>query len=270
MIHIVTSENRSLYAPELVALRAHRREQRASKDGWIDLVLLDDDRDDIGTIHLLAFDDAMRLEAALRLDPTLPRCRLVERFGDLTAPDEPPMVGPTTWEASGLFTTRTYRAGVPPDDRSRVCALWAAAMELALVNGVERIVGVIDMALYPSALNAPIDARLVGMPRLYARGVAAGVEAAVSQARLDRLREALGVVGPVGYHVDAFDLQAFGGLAKVQRQVRAAQIPQFGPGSARDEALSAETLFRLSDNHGDSRRPGADQDARPPAERLNA
>ncbi|WP_165185052.1 acyl-homoserine-lactone synthase [Caulobacter soli] len=269
MIHIVTSENRRFYTRELAALRAQRREQLASKDGWVDLVVLDDDDDDDGTIHLLAFDDALRLEAALRLDPTQQRSLLADRFADLIAPGQPLMTGPQVWEATGLFTTRAYRDRVRPDDRSRVCALWAAAMELALVNGVERIVGVIDMALYPSALNAPIDVRLVGVPRPYALGVAAGMELTVSRSLLDRLRESLGIAGPAGYHVDALDLRAFGGLAEVQRQLANARVPQFGPGSARDEALAAETFYRLTDGSGDGRRLWADHDANPPTDRLN-
>lgn len=265
MIHIVTSENRPLYTPQLTAMRAQRLARRTVKAGWIDLIVLDDDdRDGAGTIHLLAFDDEMRLEGALRLDPTQQRCRLMERFAHLIAPDETPKTGPDVWEATGLFTTNDHH------DRSRVTALWTAAMELALVNGVRRIVGVIDMALYPSALNAPIDARLVGVPRPYALGVAAGVELAVSAALVDRLRESLGIAGPVGYHVDAQDLRAFGGLAGVQRQVRSAQVPQWGPGSLRDEALVAETLYRLNDASSATRRIWAERDTVPPPERLNA
>ena len=257
MIHIVTSENRSLYAPELAALRAQRRGP-----------LEDDGVDGAGTVRLLAFDDAMRLEAALRLDPTQQRCRLAEAFADLIAPGEPLVVDSGVWEATGLFAA--CRADASAGGPSRLCALWAAAMELALVNGVDRIVGVIDMALYPGVLNMPIEVRLAGVPRAHAQGVAAAVELAVSRARLDRLRESLGVVGPVGYHVDALDLRAFGGLGEVQRQVASAQIPQLGAGSARDEALCAEVLFRVSDNRRDSRLNRADRDARPLPERLNA
>jgi acyl-homoserine lactone synthase len=272
MIHVITSENRRFYAAELSLMRAQRREQLACRDGWVDLVILDGDDDDDapGTVHLLALDDDMRLEAALRLDPTQGHCGLVERFPELIADDEPLEIGPRTWEATGLFTTPTYRARTGPGDRARVCALWAAAMEIALVNGVERIIGVIDMAFYPSALNAPVDARLVGVPRPYAKGVAAGVELPVSRPLLDRLRESLCVAGPVGYHVDELDLRAFGGLADVQRQVLGAQIKQFGPGSARDEALSAETLYRLTDSACAIRQIWADRDSVPPPERLNA
>lgn len=103
------------------------------------------------------------------------------------------------------------------------------------------------MAFYPGARDAPIEPRLVGLPRPYALGVVAGLEMPVSGAVVDRLRESLGIVGPAGYHVDELDLRAFGGLANVQRQVKRAQVPQRGPGLARDETLSAETLYRLND-----------------------
>jgi acyl-homoserine lactone synthase len=272
MIHVITSENRHFYAAALTLMRAQRREQLLCREGWVDLVILDGDDDDDtpGTIHLLALDADMRLEAALRLDPTQGRCRLVERFPELIADDEPLEIGPKTWEATGLFTTPTYRARTGPGDHARVCALWTAAMEIALVNGVERIIGVIDMAFYPSALNAPVDARLVGLPRPYAKGVAAGVELPVSRPLLDRLREALGIAGPVGYHVDELDLRAFGHLAEVQSQVLRAQVAQFSPGSARDEALSAEALYRLTDSACAIRQIWADRDSVPPPEQLNA
>jgi acyl-homoserine lactone synthase len=271
MIHIVTSANRRLYVRELASMRAQRREHLAGEAGWVDRLVLHDDQGDApGTIHLLAFDDDMRLDAALRLDSTQDRCRLVDGFPELIAADEPLVTGLEVWEATGLFTTRTCRARTRPGDGSRVCALWAAATEVALVNGATRIVSVMDMALYPNALNGPIDARLVGVPRPYALGVAAGIELSISPQSLNRLREALGVMGPVGYHVDELDLRAFGDLAGVQRQLKGAQVAQFGPGSARDEALSAETLYRLTDGACAARAVWADRGVSPPAERLNA
>jgi N-acyl-L-homoserine lactone synthetase len=58
MIHIVTSENRHLYGPQLWAMHEQRREQCVEKNGWIDLVVLDggevDDYDDSRAIYLLA------------------------------------------------------------------------------------------------------------------------------------------------------------------------------------------------------------------------
>lgn len=265
MIHIVTSENRHLYGPQLWAMHEQRREQCVEKNGWVDLVVLDggevDDYDDLRAIYLLGFDDDMRLEVGLRLHPTDERCMLADKFAHLIAPGESPKKGPEIWEATRLFTTETYRAKKGPGRGARVFETWAAAMELALVNGVERFVGMIDMSLYPGIMNSPIDTRLVGLPRPYAFGVVAGSEIALSQALLERVREAIGVEGPIGYHVDELDLRAFGNLATVQRQVIRAQIPQFQPGSARDEALAAETLYRLNDVSHKARRIWADRDA---------
>jgi acyl-homoserine lactone synthase len=274
MIHIVTSQNRHLYGPQLWAMHEQRREQCVEKNGWVDLVVLDggevDDYDDARAIYLLGFDDAMQLEVGLRLHPTDERCMLADKFAHLIAPGESPKKGPDVWEATRLFTTKAYRAHKGPARGARVFEVWAAAMELALVNGVERFVGMIDMQLYPGIMNSPIDTRLVGIPRPYAFGVVAGSEIALSPALLDRVRESIGIDGPVGYHADELDLRAFGGLAAVQRQVVRAQIPQFDPGSARDEALAAETLYRLNDTSSQARRIWADRDSRPPTERLNA
>jgi acyl-homoserine lactone synthase len=265
MIHIVTSENRHLYGPQLWAMHEQRREQCVEKNGWVDLVVLDggevDDYDDLRAIYLLGFDDDMRLEVGLRLHPTDERCMLADKFPHLIAPGESPKKGPDVWEATRLFTTEAYRAKKGPGRGARVFEAWAAAMELALVNGVERFVGMIDMSLYPGIMNSPIDTRLVGLPRPYAFGVVAGSEIALSQALLERVREALGIEGPVGYHVDELDLRAFGNLTAVQHQVIRAQIPQFHPGSPRDEALAAETLYRLNDVSNRARRIWADRDA---------
>lgn len=271
MIHLVTSENRHLYAGALASMRAMRREQLTTKAGWVDLVVVEEaSPEGVCTVHLLAFDDDMRLEAALRLDPTEEHCLLAQRFPDLVAPGETPKTGRDVWQALDLFTTPVHRVRPSADASARVSELWTAAIELALVNGVARIVGVIDMALYPATLNTPLDARLVGAPRPYARGVAAGMELELSEALLDRLHESLGVAGPVGYHVDELDLLAFGGLANAQRQVVRAQIPQTSSGSARNGALAAETLYRLNDITSQDRLSRANPDAGPLTERLNA
>jgi acyl-homoserine lactone synthase len=267
MIHIVTSENRHLYGPQLWAMHEQRREQCVEKNGWIDLVVLDggevDDYDDSRAIYLLGFDDAMALEVGLRLHPTQPRCMLADKFPHLIAPGEASKKGADVWEATRLFTTEVYRAKKGPGRGARVFEVWAAAMELALDNGVSRFVGMIDMSLYPGILNSPIDTRLVGLPRPYAYGVVAGSEIALSPALLERVREAIGVEWRAGYHIDEFDLRAFGNLAAVQRQVVRAQIPQFVPGTARDEALAAETLYRLNDASGRARRIWAARALRP-------
>jgi acyl-homoserine lactone synthase len=274
MIHVVTSQNRHLYGPQLWAMHEQRRAQCVEKNGWVDLVVLDggevDDYDDAQAIYLLGFDDAMQLEVGLRLHPTDQRCMLADKFSHLIAPGESSKKGSDVWEATRLFTTEVYRAKKGPGRGARVFEVWAAAMELALVNRVERFVGMIDMSLYPGIMNSPIDTRLVGLPRPYDYGVVAGSEIALSYPLLDRVREAIGIDGPVGYHVDELDLRAFGSLAAVQRQVIRAQIPQFDPGSARDEALAAETLYRLNDTTLQARRIWADRDAPPPTPQLNA
>ena len=258
MIHIVTSENRQLYGPQLEVLRAPGGE---TNGGTEVLVGTGGEIDDAGAVHLLAFDDDMRLEIGLSLSPTHPYCGLADAFPHLIAPGEAPKKGRDVWEATRLFTVQARGA--------RMAETWAAAMELALANGIERLVGVIDMRLYPCIANAPLGARLVGLPRVHGDGVVAGLEIVVTRALLDQAREAIGVEGPVGYHVDALDLRAFGGLAAVQHQAVRAQLAQFDPGSARDEALAAETLYRLNDTWSGPR-SWAGRTARPPTDRLNA
>ncbi len=265
MIHIVTSENRWLYGPLLEVLRAPGGET----NGGTDVLVGAGGEIDAGAVHLLALDDDMRLEIGLSLRPTDDRCGLADAFPHLIAPGEAPKKGPGVWEAARLSITGIHGIRTGPDRGARMAETWAAAMELALANGVERIVGVIDMRLYPRIADAPLGARLTGLPRARGGDVVVGLEIVVTHALLDRAYEAIGVEGPVGYHVDAFDLRAFGDLAAVQRQAVRAQIRQFDSGSARDEALAAETLYRLNDTWSSpqslTRHP-----ARPPTDRLNA
>lgn len=266
MIHIITSENRHLYGPQLWAMYEERRRQCVDKNGWVDLVVLDggeiDDYDDHRAIYLLGFDDDMQLEVGLRLRPTDDRCMLADKFADLIAPGETPKKGLDVWEATRLFTTEAYRQRKGPGRGQRVFECWAAAFELALKNGVTRFVGMIDMQLYPGILNSPIETRLVGIPRPYAFGVVAGSEIAVSSDLLDRVLEAIGRESPVGYEVDGLDLMAFGNLAAVQRQVKRAMTPQLVAGAERDETLAAETLFRLYDTSSQARRIWDDRASR--------
>lgn len=258
MIHIITCENRHLYGPQLWAMHEERRKQCVEKNGWVDLVVLDggevDDYDDSRAIYLLGFDDDMQLEVGLRLRPTDDRCMLADKFPHLIAPDEAPKKGADVWEASRLFTTEAYRARKGPGRGARVFEVWAAAMEFALLNRISRFVGMIDMSLYPGIMNSPIDTRLVGLPRPYEYGVVAGSEILLSQALLERVRESIAVDSTIGYHVDDLDLRAFGDLASVQKQVIRAMTPQMKPGSARDETLSAQALYRLHDTSGQARR----------------
>lgn len=258
MIHIITSENRHLYGPQLWAMHEERRRQCVDKNGWVDLVVLDggevDDYDDHRAIYLLGFNDDMELEVGLRLRPTDDRCMLADKFGYLIAPGETPKKATDVWEATRLFTTEAYRKRKGPGRGERVFECWAAAFELALRRGVNRFVGMIDMQLYPGILNSPIDTRLVGIPRPYAYGVVAGSEIAVSRELLDRVLEAIGRESPIGYEIDTLDMMAFGDLAAVQRQVTRAMTPQLTAGAPRDETLAAETLYRLHDNTGQARR----------------
>ena len=151
MIHIITSENRHLYGPQLWAMHEERRRQCVEKNGWVDLVVLDggevDDYDDDRAIYLLGFDDEMRLEVGLRLRPTDDRCMLADKFPHLIAPGETPKKGPDVWEATRLFTTEVYRDRKGAGRGQRVFEVWAAAFEHALRHGVTRFVGMIDMQL---------------------------------------------------------------------------------------------------------------------------
>ncbi len=251
MIHVVTSQNRHLYGPQLWAMHEQRREQCVEKNGWIDLVVLEggevDDYDDAQAIYLLGFDDAMRLEVGLRLHPT---DEALHAGRQVPAPDR---AGRTAQEGTGGVGSHAtvHHRGLSRQEGSG--SRRPGVRGLGRGHGAGpgqrgRALRRHDRHVAVSRDPELADRHPAGRPAPpYAFGVVAGSEIALSYALLDRVREAICVDGPVGYHVDELDLRAFGGLAAVQRQVIRAQILQFDPGSARDEALTAETLYRLND-----------------------
>lgn len=253
MIHIVTAQNRHLYGAQLKAMRRERALPHSLTPG-LDLVADEDgavdDYDDSRAIYLLGFDNALTLEIGLRLRPTDDRSRLADMYPHLIAPGVAPIKAPDVWEASRLIATDVARRRGHRALSQRLFEVWAAAIELALAQGVTRLVGLIDMHRYPGVLDAPVDISLTGLPRFHGGSMIAGGEIHLSPSLQERVREALGRPAGIGYHVDTLDMMAFGDLAAVQWQVQRAMTPQMQAGAPRDETLAAETLYRLHDTPG--------------------
>ena len=255
MIHIITAQNRHLYAEQLADMFQFRRVHFVEENGWADLTVDEagerDAFDDEHAVYLLGLDPQDRIEGGLRVRPTTVGCILADAYPHMVAPGAPPVKGPEAWEMSRIFSTHAYRRA--RRGGRRVAEAFLAAMETAHAAGAARLVGMVDMKLYPLASNIAWDLRLTGLPTPYPYGVMVGVHAAAGAEEISRLRESLGLAGPAGYEVEAQDLAACGSFQGVEamfgRTVRAPRVEPLPESAASIAAAAAAYAYH------DGRRP---------------
>lgn len=255
MIHVITAQNRHLYAEQLADMFQFRRIHFVEENGWADLKADEtgerDAFDDEHAVYLLGLDPQDRIEVGLRVRPTTEGCILADVYPQMVAPAAPAVKGPDAWEMSRIFSTHAYRR--ERRGGRRVAEAFLAAMETAHAAGAARLVGMVDMKLYPLASNIAWDLRLTGLPAPYPYGLMVGVYAAVGAREIAHLRESLGLAGPAGYEVEAEDLAACGGFQDVEamfaRAVRAPHIAQRPESAASIAAAAAAYAYH------DGRRP---------------
>lgn len=224
VIHIVTSKNRHLYARQLQEMHQLRRLHFIEENGWTDLKVVDggevDQFDDDLAVYLLALGPDDEIEVGLRVRSTLDGCILTDAFPQMVAEGAPPLNGPEAWEMSRIFSTHAYRKN--RRGGRRVAEAFLAAMEVAHAHGARRLVGMVDMRLYPLASNIAWDLKLTGLPAPYAFGVMAGVYAPTGASEIARLRESLGGLSAAGYEVEDEDLALCGDFQAIESQFRRA------------------------------------------------
>jgi len=230
VIHIITTKNRHLYARQLAEMHQLRRIHFVEENGWSDLRVIDgaevDQFDDDRAVYLLGLDDEDQIEVGLRVRPTDDGCILTDSFPHMVAPDAPVLRGPEAWEMSRIFSTYAYRRNRRGGRRVGECFL--AAMEVAHAQGARRLVGMVDMQLYPLTSNIAWDLKLTGLPAPYAYGVMAGVYAPIGEAEIARMRESFARRGAAGYEVEDEDLKLCGDFRGVARMFDRACGPQEG------------------------------------------
>lgn len=239
MIHVVTQKNRHLYAAQMTEMHQLRRIHFVEENGWSDLHVIDgaevDQFDDARAVYLLGLDEVGRIEVGLRVRPTDDGCILTDSFPHMVAPGAPVLRGPEAWEMSRIFSTYAYRRNRRGGRRVGECFL--AAMEIAHAKGAARLVGMVDMQLYPLASNIAWDLKLTGLPAPYAFGVMAGVYAPVGDREIALMRESFARRGAAGYEVEAEDLKLCGDFSGVARMFERA----CGPTDRIDPAFDLET-----------------------------
>lgn len=221
MIHVVSSANRHLYGDQLYQMHQLRRVHFVEERGWYSLKLGPDggeydESDDECAVYLLGLDDAGAVEAAMRTRPTDDFCILADKFPQLIAPGQPPMKGPDVWEISRIFATKAYRTRREITGERRVGEIFLAAMEAAHARGARRIVGMVDVFLYPAASRCGWKIRMTGCAHRYEEGgEMVGVEIAAGAEDIRAFCDHLHLGGPASYEVADADLAGGRGLAEV-------------------------------------------------------
>ncbi|MBA4792341.1 acyl-homoserine-lactone synthase [Phenylobacterium sp.] len=255
MIHVITAQNRHLYAEQLADMFQFRRVHFVEENGWADLQSDEtgerDAFDDEHAVYLLGLDPQDRIEVGLRVRPTTEGCILADAYPHMVAPGAPAVKGPDAWEMSRIFSTHAYRRA--RRGGRRVAETFLAAMETAHAAGAARLVGMVDMKLYPLASNIAWDLRLTGLPAPYPYGVMVGVYASAGAEEIAHLRESLGLAGPAGYEVEAQDLAACGSFQGVEAMFGRAVRPR--PAELEPESPAAIAAAVATYAYHDGRRP---------------
>src|SRR6185437_5528427 len=142
MIHMVTCENRALYARQLAEMFRLRKVHFVDERGWSALTVREDLEidayDDERTIYFMALDTLGRIQVCMRARPTDDRSMLADSFPHLVAPTAAPVTAPGIWEISRIFATRGARGR---QGLVRRAELFLATVEAACALQVTRLVG---------------------------------------------------------------------------------------------------------------------------------
>lgn len=198
MILIVNSENRSLFASELVDMHRQRKAVFVDGQGWQVPVIGDmevDDYDEADTTYLIAKADPRSTEvlASARLLPTVRPHLMTDLFA--RACDGHAPRGPYIWEVSRFCVNPVICMR-----RKRVELLWEMAcgvMETALLHAVEKVTFVANAALLPLALDCGWQCARLGPTLPDGDDEITAVAASITPDGLRSVRRRLGVDAPV-------------------------------------------------------------------------
>ena len=244
MIHVVTSDNRHLYASQLWEMFQIRKRHYIDERGWDELWRFGaaelDDSDDERAVYLMALDPDEALSGFVRIRPTDDRSILVDKFSYLVAPELLPLKGPETWEGSRIWADPA-RGG----QHAAMHRLLTAAAEYILTQGGSRLLAFVDVHNFPHISDGALDFRLTGPPAPYRYGVMVGLHHAVNVEAVQRMCDALAESRPLTYVVDDEDVTVHGSLWRVQREVDLARDVD-DAGLRIDQATPAKTMANIS------------------------
>ena len=227
MIHIVAASNRHLYRAQLEEMHRLRRVHFVEERGWTDLTVIDggeyDAFDDDRTVYILALGPQAQVLAGMRARPTDDKCMLTDIFPDLIGFDQPPLNGPGVWEISRIFSTTAARSMKRSSGAALTLDVLIAAMEWTQDGGVDRMVGVIDLAFYAPSRASGWNIRMTGLPLDTRDGPIIGIEIANTEADIEAFRRMNGRSGRVAHLVTDADIALFGSLERIEAEFAVAR-----------------------------------------------
>jgi acyl-homoserine lactone synthase len=222
MIHIITANNRHLYAPQLEEMHRLRYVHFVEERGWTDLKVVNggeyDDYDDRRTVYVLALGPDAEVLAGMRARPTDDKCMLTDVFPDLVSPDEPSMKSSDVWEISRIFTTAAARARKAGGGGRTTLDILVATMEWTNEAGIDRLCGVIPLHMFAPSRSWGWNIRMTGLPLDTPDGPIIGIEAANTRADVDAFRRTNSLAARVAHVVTDADFAAFGSLARIEAE----------------------------------------------------
>jgi acyl-homoserine lactone synthase len=194
MIHVVTGENKKLYARELDAQALARHQVFVEERKWEDLARADkrerDQFDTDRTIYFLAIDDE-RVVGGSRLVETEGPHMLSEVFPQLASVQGVPS-SPDVYEWSRIWVARDRRASGGILHR-----LFAGILEFCLDEEIHSLTGVVEIWALPFFSELGWIVQPLGLPQLIANSWTLGVRLDVSQKPLQCIYDRRRIAGPV-------------------------------------------------------------------------
>lgn len=196
MIHLISSDNSSLYQDEIDDLHRMRAEVFVNQLGW-DLRVADgmerDEYDDARARNIIGFSVDHRVAMGLRFRPADDRSMLLDHFSHVLPAGIRAIDDGRTWELTRGFC---IERGMRRHNLRRKAACMIAPLELAYEAGIDRCVGFTDIRMLSFCYGVGWRLTLLGSAMDYGQGEAVAYEVEVSRAALDEMRQMWGLPRP--------------------------------------------------------------------------
>lgn len=196
-VHVVTTNNRSLYLDEIEAMHRHRYQVFVVERGWKALESDDgldiDEFDNEHATYLIAITNDGVVAGSARLIPSWRPNMLKTLFPEYCSGDVP--IGPGIWEWSRHATPGRHFSVSFNIKTQRTLNL--AVLEFGCSRGMEQVYGVLEAELMPWTAQLGWDSKVLGPPLAYGEGMAVASISSIRTSHLRKLRDEASVRDPV-------------------------------------------------------------------------
>lgn len=189
MLHIVASDNRSLYEREIEEFHRVRKAVFIDELGW-DIPVREggleiDQYDDERAVYGLSFDANDQLTMACRYRPTDDRSLLMDVFSHALAPGTPDPSGPGAWEITRGICLES--GGARHNQRRRACQM-ITPLELTRAAGGTKCIAFAEVRLLPLFIQMGWRVKLLGDPVDFGQGTGIAFEVDASDFAIAKIR----------------------------------------------------------------------------------